>query len=396
MAFCRALFDAIRSLNSKAVEDGGATEFHEMVEDSECPACPLARSENDRNENEVPELRQPALKVLDVSHNWPRNTSPPCMIWSKAVKEGRISCMRELLDRYPETAMDITPTTRETLLHLAVKHGHCDVVRWLVETLKRTACYGDVINGKDCSGDTVLHLATSSKQLQTLKLLLESPTHTGMVEVNARNHGGFTALDILDVLPEDREVDVEIEKILRRAGASRGRDMVEQKLDSSNHEVHIDLGNQWHHQPLPPHQQVIIRSEFLTAKYHELLLTATLLATMTFHAALRAPSNTTSIEKQDAETNHLFILFNSIAFFTSLALITILTHELPIKPWLLILLFSTTGAYMCLIKATSPHEVVSVSIIGSSILLATFIRCLALDKILLDCLQLICSRIQVI
>ena len=164
-------------------------------------------------------------------------------------------------------------------------------------------------------------------KLQNLILLEESPTDSAMVEVNAKNNDGFTALEISDVLPEEENIDMKIEKILRRAGALRGRDIVEQKPDNRNHEVHIEL---YEHQKLchqKPLLQPATRSEILTTKYHGLLLTATLLAMMTFHAALRAPSITFLIGKQGSATNHLFILFNSIEVKCWLSLINKATFD---------------------------------------------------------------------
>ncbi|KAF2315835.1 hypothetical protein GH714_040379 [Hevea brasiliensis] len=318
-------------------DDGGAIEYHELL-NIERAACDGNANEFQREDSQGQE-------------HWGHVSASSCIQWSEAAREGRVSSMRELLIRYPESVMDVTPMTRETPLHLA-----------------------------------------------TLKLMLEdSPTHSDMVEVNAKNNGGFTALDILEAIPENEEVDVAIKEILVRAGASRGRDIA----DSSNREVYIEVGKQW--QRLFPKQAT--RSEFLISKYHGLLITSTLLATLTFHAALRPPtvmsevfhnesSRTFPLEKQDAEINHLFILFNSIAFFTSMALITLLTHELPLMPWLLISVTSTIGAYMCSIMAVSPHEVVTVFFIGSCILLAAFLKCLALDKMVLDFMQWICSRIE--
>ena len=162
MVSWKHLLSDIKSLNSTVVEGGHATEYHELEEDSECAAFPDAKS----NKNHIQMLPQPALKGLDLLHNWPENTTPSCMSWSKAAEEGRNDNMRDLVNRYPETVMAVTPSTRKTALHLAATQGPCDAVRWLAETLKRTASYGDVIYRKDCNGDTVLHLATSMKQLR--------------------------------------------------------------------------------------------------------------------------------------------------------------------------------------------------------------------------------------
>ncbi|KAJ8772316.1 hypothetical protein K2173_027493 [Erythroxylum novogranatense] len=214
-----------------------------------------------------------------------------------------------------------------------------------------------IINSQDFGGNTTLHLATSRNQLKTLKLLVEeSPNYDGLVEVNAKNHGGFTALDISEVLPEDGNTNT----ILNRAGGLRGRDIAEQK-----------------HQPLPL-QAIRLRS--LKSRSDTVIVTATLLAIINFQLALRPPEGfiqtyqAKSEEKNDIMINHLFFLFNSVSFFTPLAVITIMMQDLPFKLWLHILTLSSVGAYICGIIANSPQDLVMVlwiAIIVSFIFLAS-------------------------
>ncbi|CAA2959754.1 ankyrin repeat-containing At5g02620-like, partial [Olea europaea subsp. europaea] len=47
----------------------------------------------------------------------------------------------------------------ETILHLAVKNNHFEVIRYLMGTLDTTK----LLNLADSNGNTVLHLATAGK-----------------------------------------------------------------------------------------------------------------------------------------------------------------------------------------------------------------------------------------
>lgn len=61
--------------------------------------------------------------------------------------------------------------------------------------------------------------------LQVIELLLGHGTYSsGRLEVNAINHSGLTALDLLLIFPSEAG-DREVEEILRSAGAKRMRDV---------------------------------------------------------------------------------------------------------------------------------------------------------------------------
>ncbi|XP_058106054.1 uncharacterized protein LOC131249355 [Magnolia sinica] len=72
-----------------------------------------------------------------------------------------------------------------------------------------------LVNMKDDQDNTVLHLAAARKQIQMLKLFLESD-----VDVNAENIHGFTALDVLVHGPSEIG-GMEISEILVNAGCDR-------------------------------------------------------------------------------------------------------------------------------------------------------------------------------
>ncbi|KAJ8772322.1 hypothetical protein K2173_027499 [Erythroxylum novogranatense] len=305
----------------------------------------------------VEEYYQPPLKSLELfclKEALRLRTTCPFSLLAVA-EESRFRDIRELLKELPVSAMEKTPRGH-TALHLAAMHGNLEAVR-------------AIIYSQDFGGNTTLHLASSGNQLQTLKLLVEEiPNYHALVEVNAKNDGGFTAVDISDVLPEDGYTNT----ILNR----RGRDMTEQK-----------------HHPLPL-QAIKLRS--LKGMPDAVLVTATLLATINFQLALRPPkgfiqtNQSKSEEKNDVMINHLFFLFNSVSFFTSLAVINILMQDLPFKLGLHILMLSSVGAFICGIIANSPQDLVMVLWIAA---IVSFI-CLASHTMLFKYIRAAYTRVS--
>ncbi|XP_012457671.2 ankyrin repeat-containing protein BDA1-like isoform X1 [Gossypium raimondii] len=101
-----------------------------------------------------------------------------------------------LLDRVleicPQSIRDVTVENRNAL-HIAVKNDRLDVLRVLLQTLRKTDCYRDVVNQKDQDGNTALHLAAFHNQPEMLKLLLNCNA-----DQHATNQAGLMALDIAD------------------------------------------------------------------------------------------------------------------------------------------------------------------------------------------------------
>ncbi|KAA8539743.1 hypothetical protein F0562_026435 [Nyssa sinensis] len=197
-----------------------------------------------------------------------------------AAMKGRVEVTKVLLEDCPESVKDVTATD-ETCLHIAVVYNKFEVIQYLVKWLGERPDYADLVNQKDLGGNTVLHLAVSRKQLQALKELLTcNPNISKLVTVNAMNHGGFTALDILDVLPYGGKIDMEIDKLLREAGGLRGRDIVSHDNDRRGC---------YHRQPSHLNSIKYIMRPRKENAHYVLLVTATLLATITYHAAFSSP-----------------------------------------------------------------------------------------------------------
>ncbi|KAI8031501.1 Ankyrin repeat-containing protein BDA1 [Camellia lanceoleosa] len=286
-----------------------------------------------------------------------------------AAVNGRLEVMRaSLLDAWPESVM-VETGRREAALHITGVYNQMSEAE-------------ELINAKDGGGNTVLHLATSRKQFQTLEtLLVGNPTIKASVEVNTVNAHGFTALDSFDVqLPSGKEMDMEIDKILRRAGALQARHLTTPNLGLPNgrDEVLIDIKNIFNKQP--SHDPFIKSSKNLKQPpiddaYNIMLLAAVVVATMTFYTAL---CRLDTLQQNIIIPTGLFIFFNSAGFFTSIAMIIYLTDEQPMKLWLLISLSSLLGSYTCLITKISPNVPLNLLCLASPALLLAAARVFAI------------------
>ncbi|KAI9162530.1 hypothetical protein LWI28_028245 [Acer negundo] len=295
-----------------------------------------------------------------------------------AVMRDRVDVAFELLEACPESIM-VVSATEETPLHVAIRQWQENFLELLIESIKKRSDY-------------VIRL-----------LLSEGPSCNGKVDVNAMNYGGFTALDILDVLPQEGKRDVDIEMILQREGAMRATDLGKVILDCTNNEKWIESqrnGDRSSHLQPTWYWPRKARRKTPREAYDVLLVIATLILTMTFQAALNAPGGKVvdnniiyisrsslwfQVYKQSSNyLLRLFIWFDSIAFIASASMIIIIVHEIAFKPWMLISVFSIYGAYICLIKVVSPRDALPVFLLGSPlILLASMSKHLALHTTLL-------------
>uniref|UniRef100_M1D2V7 Ankyrin repeat-containing protein n=2 Tax=Solanum tuberosum TaxID=4113 RepID=M1D2V7_SOLTU len=114
--------------------------------------------------------------------------------------------MKELLVVSPDSAEEVT-ARGETCLLLAVKNYQYEAFKLLLDNLKDLNKYGH-LNKKDIQGNTVLHLAVSTKQYVVVDMLLnENVVSKGTIEVNSLNKKGLTPLEVL--LEESEDTDIE-------------------------------------------------------------------------------------------------------------------------------------------------------------------------------------------
>ncbi|KAJ0098683.1 hypothetical protein Patl1_20650 [Pistacia atlantica] len=195
---------------------------------------------------------------------------------------------------------------------------------------------------------TALHSLKKLDIHQTFKVpsILLDGTAKGLLAQtpNSMDARDFTAVDISPFLLHGKK-DMEVKNTPPRAWARRATDVFEKTFQW------------WHHQPNLSNTQTMKDHKFLSNSRHLLLLTSTLLATVSLHAALKMSrcrveegydSRLNSIFQTETHSNRLLILFNSLTFFLSVALMMRLFNKLPFRPWLLVSLFSMIGAYMCI------------------------------------------------
>lgn len=106
--------------------------------------------------------------------------------------------------------------------------------------------------------------------------------------------------------------------------------------------------------------------------FNGLLLIAVLFATITFSAGLHPPgSSSSSMPTEEVYLNFtcLFMFFNSLGYFISMAMIILLLQNYPLKPWPTLGVVPLLGSYICSVMAILPNQGHEVLILASSIAL---------------------------
>ncbi|KAK8503144.1 hypothetical protein V6N13_025902 [Hibiscus sabdariffa] len=155
------------------------------------------------------------LVEVDPEMTMVRNQEGRTPLHLAAIK-GRVEIVNELVKARPESARVVTERG-ETVLQLSVGRNGLVGLKSLVELSGED---DEMVNHKDCEGNTLLHVAVPKKQIEIIKFLLTVPG----LDVNAMNNNGFTALDTLKQSPRAFG-DLEIESILRDAGVLSSKDL---------------------------------------------------------------------------------------------------------------------------------------------------------------------------
>ncbi|OWM86547.1 ankyrin repeat-containing protein At5g02620-like [Punica granatum] len=276
-----------------------------------------------------------------------------CLVWDVdgrtplhlAAIKGRIQVVTELVRVAPESARVLTKGG-ESALHLCLRHNRVEALKVLVE------CIGSddgFLNWKDCDGNSVLHIAVEKKQLEIVKYFL----YNTKIDANAQNAKGFTPIDVLTKGKRDVR-DLEINKLLL--------------LDLRSSKVHesppfVDGGDTIEAVPMEvpnilrkmagPKQPVKKHTDWLGRKRSALMVVASLIATVAFQGTLSPPGGfwqddfTADPAHNGTEKSHKvgmavmattlpkaygqFMIFNTLAFLSSLSIILLLVSGLPMK-----------------------------------------------------------------
>ncbi|KAJ6857476.1 ankyrin repeat-containing protein [Populus alba x Populus x berolinensis] len=128
-----------------------------------------------------------------------------------AAIRGRREILTQLFTN--ESANELT-SSRETVLHLAVKHNRYQALELLIQLANQYQIGNELFNAVDAGGNTILHLASAGKKSKMVRLL--SRTN---VDVNAVNSEGLTALDLAVRATKGPNDEDEIQEIIRNVGA---------------------------------------------------------------------------------------------------------------------------------------------------------------------------------
>ncbi|KAM4082167.1 hypothetical protein ACJW30_11G150300 [Castanea mollissima] len=230
---------------------------------------------------------------------------------------GRTKTMEEIIE-YCSDACDLTDNKGRTALHAAILGGEEKVVKYILETpvLK---C---LINEQDKDGNTPLHMSALYKQYRIIYMLAREKK----VDIGATNKNNLTAYGILVMNGEknwkakkavyllENEKGVPALQLFINEGLSKlqqqpvgtrpSSSLNTQRMD--NYEEKLDFGR---------------KSRLETS-----LLIATLVATVTFAAAITMPGgyNSQGLATLSAKPAFkAFVIFDTIAFLFSVAAVTI-------------------------------------------------------------------------
>ncbi|KAL5744207.1 hypothetical protein ACOSP7_027049 [Xanthoceras sorbifolium] len=136
-----------------------------------------------------------------------------------AVVHGRVYAIVLLLSACPESVEELT-SQKQTVFHLAAENYHPDAFAILLEGAKKLS-KEHLLDGEDCHGNTVLHIAVPNKQLRIVKMCLpdlsSTTGHGFTIWVNAKNMKGETALDLYYKISDPDFETQHIGRILQEA-----------------------------------------------------------------------------------------------------------------------------------------------------------------------------------
>ncbi|CAA2972947.1 ankyrin repeat-containing BDA1-like, partial [Olea europaea subsp. europaea] len=207
-----------------------------------------------------------------------------------AVIKGRIEVIKELLSANEGSIRKAT-ARGENSLHLAVKNNQFETFKSLAVYLK-TNNREDIFNEKDARGNTILHLAVSRKQYEVVELMLdENFVRKGLLEEYFK-------------FDKAKETPSEVRSVLL---------VVATLITTATYQAVLSPpGGVWQEDFRPTSNS----------------------NTTTIKDATRSPAHTAGkavMGTQNSAAFGLFLIFNSIGFFTSVQMIFFLTFGFPLQ-----------------------------------------------------------------
>ncbi|KAL9321974.1 hypothetical protein ACSQ67_010027 [Phaseolus vulgaris] len=109
---------------------------------------------------------------------------------------GHIEVLKKLLENCPDPG-EIVDNKGRNIVHIAAIMGEFNVVRYVLQDAKDEV--KDMINGKDCDGNTPLHLAASHSRPKIVQAL----TWDTRVDLHCLNNNNQTTLDVFEQFKQE-------------------------------------------------------------------------------------------------------------------------------------------------------------------------------------------------
>ncbi|KAK7851025.1 ankyrin repeat-containing protein itn1, partial [Quercus suber] len=201
-----------------------------------------------------------------------------------AAKEGHIDVLRVIILKCPDTC-ELFDNRDRTALYLAVESGRRNVVKLFLQEL----AFQDLINEHDNEGNTAFHLAAIKGHYALLMMLADDRR----VDRMAINTAGMTTIDIVqsDKRFMSYEKDVIISKLNRDDFLLSLEQMVDrQTISSEPAEVLRNAGLELDRKKVKQTAEEAVYSRLDVQNIANInLLVATIIANVTFSAAIQVP-----------------------------------------------------------------------------------------------------------
>ncbi|KAI4322187.1 hypothetical protein L6164_021904 [Bauhinia variegata] len=315
-----------------------------------------------------------------------------------AARNGHLEVVKALLHKEPGVATR-TDKKGQTALHMAVKGQNLEVVEELMKADPLS------INMTDTKGNTALHIATRKGRTQIVSLILGQRE----TDTKAINRTGETALDTAEKTRNSGiaaillEHGVQSAKAIKPQATTNTARELKQTVSDIKHEVHYQLEHT--HQTRKRVQGIAKRlnkmhAEGLNNAINSTTVVAVLIATVAFAAIFTVPGQYVD-DPQNIPPGHslgeaniapqvpfiIFIVFDSIALFISLAVVIVQTSVVVIESkakkqmmaiinklmWLACVLVSVAFLALSFV-VVGEHErwlAIGVTIIGTTIMATT-------------------------
>ncbi|KAI3883076.1 hypothetical protein MKW92_049153 [Papaver armeniacum] len=138
------------------------------------------------------------------------NNEDVCMVQDKegrtplhlAAMKDRVDIIKKLLEKKPQAINLRVKCQNETILHLCVKHNSLNALEKLVWYLSESENMDAIsVNSRNDEGNTIFHLAAKERKMKCIQYLLE--TKEIEIETDALNGNDKKALDLLTEIERD-------------------------------------------------------------------------------------------------------------------------------------------------------------------------------------------------